>query len=83
MCIIISWQWRKIPPWERKRLVACGRSVSPLGRLIASGRDFSFSLKVGEVFEMSLVTSDSKTKPKCHWKRNPSPEAKTTRKRIH
>ena len=64
-------------------MVACGRSVSPLGRLIASGRDFSFSLKVGEVFEMSLGTSDSKTKPKCHWKRNPSPEAKMTRKRIH
>ena len=40
--------------------------------LLACGREFSFSLKVGDAFEMSLVTGDSRAKPKCNWKRNPS-----------
>ena len=40
--------------------------------LLACGREFSFSLKVGDAFEMSLVTCDSRAKPKCNRKRNPS-----------
>ena len=40
--------------------------------LLACGREFSFSLKVGDAFEMSLATGDSRAKPKCNRKRNPS-----------
>ena len=40
--------------------------------LLACGREFSFSLKVGDAFEMSLVTGDSRAKPKCNRKRNSS-----------
>ena len=40
--------------------------------LLACGREFCFSLKVGDSFEMSLVTGDRRAKPKSNRKRNPS-----------
>ena len=40
--------------------------------LLACGREFCFSLKVGDSFEMSLGTGDRRARPKCSRKRNPS-----------
>ena len=40
--------------------------------LLACGRQFTFTPKVGDAFEMSLATGDSRTKTKCNRKRNPS-----------
>ena len=40
--------------------------------LLACGREFCFSLKVGDSFEMSLGTGDRRARPKCNRKRNPS-----------
>ena len=40
--------------------------------LLACGRQFTFTPKVGDAFEMSLATGDSRAKPKCNRKRNPS-----------
>ena len=49
----------------RQKCFALGKA------LVFSERDFSFSLKIGEVFAMKLVTSDCKTKPKSR-RRTPS-----------
>ena len=40
--------------------------------LLACRREFCFSLKVGDSFEMLLVTGDRRAKPRCNRKRNPS-----------
>ena len=73
--------------WEKMKLAVWAVSLNFLhdftfcDRHLSDYADFSFSLKVGEVFAMSLVTSDCKTKPKCHRRRNPSYRRRQERRR--
>ena len=59
----------------RQKCFALGKA------LVFSERDFSFSLKIGEVFAMSLVASDCKTIPKSR-RRTPSYRRRQERRRA-